>query len=80
MQVARAAQNVKSMINVLVAAVPGFVNVLALIGLVVFMYAYIGVYLFGKLMWGSVSREGGREGGIPLCNTAILFFVPGHIL
>ena len=54
-QVARAAQNVKSMINVLVAAVPGFANVLALIGLVLFMYAYVGVYLFGKLMWDSVS-------------------------
>ena len=42
------------MINVLVTAIPGFVNVLALIALVLFMYAYVGVYLFGHLMWNSV--------------------------
>ena len=53
-QIARGAQNVKSMINVLVTAIPGFVNVLALIALVLFMYAYVGVYLFGHLMWNSV--------------------------
>ena len=54
-KVARAAQSVKSMIDVLVTAIPGFVNVLALIGLVLFMYAYVGVYLFGHLMWHQVS-------------------------
>lgn len=47
LQVARAANNIRSLANVLIAAIPGFGNVLALIGLVLFMYSYVGVILFG---------------------------------
>ena len=51
-QVSRAAQNIKSLAGVLVAAIPGFGNVLALIGLVLYMYAYVGVILFRYDMHG----------------------------
>ncbi len=44
-------QNVRSLFTTLVAALPAFGNVGSLIGLVLFMYAYVGVYLFGRLRW-----------------------------
>ena len=64
---------VKSMINVLVTAIPGFTNVLALIGLVLFMYSYVGVLLFGRLMWRSVRRGNSpkRSNTDPVCGTVL---------
>lgn len=42
-------QGVKSLISTLVVSLPAFGNVGALIGLFFFMYAYVGVLLFGKV-------------------------------
>lgn len=50
-QLRAAAQNIKSLSGVLIASLPGFGNVMAVIGLVLFIYAYTGVILFGKLAW-----------------------------
>lgn len=55
---AKAGGAVKGLMDVLVTAIPGFANVGALILLVIYIYAYIGVNVFGKLVW----NEG--EGGI----------------
>lgn len=41
----------RSLYATLIASIPAFGNVGALIGLILFMYAYVGVYLFGKLKW-----------------------------
>lgn len=47
-------QGVKSLFTTLVVSLPAFANVGALIGLILFMYAYLGVLLFG-----SVARQVG---------------------
>ena len=44
-------QNVRSLFSTLLAAMPAFGNVGSLIGLIFFMYAYVGVYIFGTLRW-----------------------------
>jgi hypothetical protein len=43
------AQGMKSLFSTLVVSLPAFGNVGALIGLFLFMYAYVGVLLFGKV-------------------------------
>eukprot|EP00798_Chlamydomonas_sp_ICE-L_P015920 gene15920-22054_t len=53
----RGANNVKTLIGVLVASIPGFSNVMALIILLLFMYSYVGVYLFTNVMWNSGINE-----------------------
>ncbi len=48
---ARLAADIRMLVTTWVAAIPAFGNVAALIGLMLFMYAYIGVYVFGRLRW-----------------------------
>ena len=43
--------------DVLVTAIPGFANVGALILLVIYIYAYIGVNIFGKIAWNIQVRS-----------------------
>jgi len=50
-KVKRFGENIRSLANVLLASIPGMANVMALIGLVIFIYAYIGVSLFGEVAW-----------------------------
>ncbi len=44
-------QDIRSLFTTLLTAMPAFGNVGSLIGLIFFMYAYIGVYVFGTLQW-----------------------------
>ncbi|KAL6748527.1 Ion transport protein-domain-containing protein [Haematococcus lacustris] len=46
-----AASNIRALFVTLLASLPAFGNVGALIALIFFMYAYVGVYLFGTLNW-----------------------------
>ncbi len=43
------AQGIKTLFQSLVMSLPAFGNVGALLGLFFFMYAYVGVMLFGKI-------------------------------
>jgi hypothetical protein len=46
-----ALQDVRALFSTWLASIPALANVGSLIALVFFMYAYIGVYLFGQLRW-----------------------------
>jgi hypothetical protein len=49
--VAHCVQHVRSLLTTLLTALPAFGNVGALLGLFFFMYAYVGVALWGDLRW-----------------------------
>lgn len=60
-------QGIKSLFQALVMSLPAFGNVGALIGLFFFMYAYVGVLAFGKVLQENDQarrRGGGRGAGI----------------
>ncbi|GLI63280.1 hypothetical protein VaNZ11_006186 [Volvox africanus] len=57
-QLVKSVKGIQSLFTTLIYSLPAFGNVGALIGLFFFMYAYIGMYLFGKVQHGeSLSRH-----------------------
>ncbi|MEW5300382.1 MAG: hypothetical protein WDW36_003317 [Sanguina aurantia] len=45
-------RTVKALSITFIVAMPAFLNIGSLIFLILFIYAYVGVLIFGKLMWG----------------------------
>ncbi|GIL78272.1 hypothetical protein Vretifemale_7701, partial [Volvox reticuliferus] len=57
-QLVKSVKGIQSLFTTLIYSLPAFGNVGALIGLFFFMYAYIGMYLFGKVQHGeSLNRH-----------------------
>jgi hypothetical protein len=61
-------QDVKALFGTWVTAVPAFGNVGSLIGLVFFIYAYIGVNVFGQLRWNVGEAPWARMSSMIDCN------------
>jgi hypothetical protein len=51
-QLVRSVKGIQSLFSTLIYSLPAFGNVGALIGLFFFMYAYVGMFLFGKVQYG----------------------------
>ena len=59
-------QGLRSLFSTLIISLPAFWNVGALLGLVMYIYSYMGVLLFGELKQGTALNEHANFTNFPL--------------